>query len=294
LSAQSLLDDFLKYLRVEKGLSPNTLKAYESDLRFFLAYLAKLRIEPLNAGHAHITDFLWKRRSEKLKATTLYRGSESIRQFYRFLRGEELMTGDPTANMATPKIIHGLPHCLTVEEVNRILAWPAGEKAHDVRMKAMLELLYATGLRVSELVRLEESQVDLEVRFVRVLGKGGKERLIPLNPRAVQGVLNYLSVKRKNSKSHSPFLFVTKLNRPMSRVEFWRQLKNWAVRAGVMKKISPHVLRHSFATHLLQGGADLRFVQEMLGHADISTTQIYTHVDKEHLKNVHKRYHPRG
>ncbi|MBI4395547.1 MAG: site-specific tyrosine recombinase XerD [Elusimicrobia bacterium] len=292
--ASAYLEDFLTHLRVEKGLSRNTLQAYHSDLKFYLAYLEERKLDLLRVGHSHISDFLWHRRSQSLKSSSLYRSAESLKQFYRYLLREEIIPADPTQKMAAPKIMHRLPRFLTVEEITRLLNHPADARKTSARFKAMLELMYAAGLRVSELVGLEERQLDLDLGFVRVFGKGGKERMVPVNGRALGAVKNYLAQKRKASPVSTKWLFTNVRGKPISRVAFWYQLKKWAAAAGIFKPISPHVIRHSFATHLLGGGADLRSLQEMLGHADISTTQIYTHVDREQLKRAHKRFHPRG
>jgi integrase/recombinase XerD len=288
------LEDFLKHLRVEKGLSKNTVASYGFDLKAYFSFLSKEAKDPLRADHALLTDFLWKRRSENLKTTSLYRLGETLKQFYRFLLIEGLIQQDPTVNMASPKLLHRLPRFLSVQEVSRLLNHPIDERDISVRFKAMLELMYAAGLRVSELVNLEEAQLDLDMGFVKVFGKGGKERLVPINNRAVSSLKRYLESKRKKYPNLTRYLFIGNRSKPISRVAFWYQLKKAARAAGLTKPLNPHMLRHSFATHLLSGGADLRAVQEMLGHADISTTQIYTHVDKDQLKKTHRKFHPRG
>jgi integrase/recombinase XerD len=216
---------------------------------------------------------------------------ESIRQFYKFLIAENFIKTDPTVYLTAPKLPEMLPDMLTSEEVTRLLNSVSGSDNLSIRNRAMLELLYATGLRVSELISLKFSNVDIEECFVKIFGKGNKERLVPFGQKAQLYLKRYLRV-RKNTKSE--FIFLTRLNKPISRIEFWRQLKQIAIKAGIMKNITPHTLRHSFATHLLTGGADIRFVQEMLGHSSISTTQIYTHISQERLKEQHKKYHPRG
>jgi integrase/recombinase XerD len=290
----TVLDDFLKHLRVERALSPNTLQAYASDLRTYLGYLKRKRLDPMRIDSSEVTEFLWHRRSKNLKSTTLYREAEAIKQFYRFLVSESLLPEDPTVMMSSPKILQRLPRFLTKEETERLLAVPPDGRESSLRFKAMLELMYAAGLRVSELVNLEESQVDLEVGFVRAFGKGGKERIVPIHGRAVRAVKLYQDARRMKNSVPSKWLFPGRAGRPMTRVAFWYRLKKWARQCGLRKPLTPHMLRHSFATHLLSGGADLRAVQEMLGHADISTTQIYTHVDRDQLKRLHKEYHPRG
>jgi len=289
-----LLEDFLKHLRVEKGLSKNTVDSYGFDLRHFLQDLAQARRDPLRVDHAAITDYLWRRRAEGLKPTSLYRKAESIKQFYRFLLLEGRLKVDPTANMTAPKIPQRLPRFLSVDEVTRLLSHPHDGHEPSVRFKAMLELMYAAGLRVSELVNLDEKQVDLEMGLVKAFGKGGKERLVPINHRAITALQVYSDLKKRSRPGSGRHLFLGNRGKPLTRAAFWYQLRKWARAAGLTKPIHPHMLRHSFATHLLSGGADLRSVQEMLGHADIATTQIYTHVDKDQLKRAHKRFHPRG
>lgn len=246
--------------------------------------------------HLDLTEFLWQQKLSKHQPRSVARMMESLRQFYRFLVAEGLTSNDPTANLLPPKIPHKLPNMLTKDEVNRLLHAASGSKERELRNRTMIEFLYATGLRVSELVGLNVDQVDIKLGFVRVIGKGNKERLVPINKTSLHYLSRYMEVREKN-KFKNPGekgLFLSKLGKKMSRIEFWRQLKNYAKKAGITKTMTPHVLRHSFASHMLAGGADLRFVQEMLGHASITTTQIYTHVDKERLKELHKKYHPRG
>jgi integrase/recombinase XerD len=288
------LQDFSVYLRAERGLSPNTLAAYGADLKGYLTFLSTLSVAPDKVETRHLSDFLWRRRKDGLKPASLYRLAESLRQFHRFLHREGRSSQDPTENMSSPRTGERLPKVLSIEDVTRLLAHPGDGRDADVRFKAMLELLYAAGLRVSELVNLEEGQLDLEMGLVRAFGKGGKERLVPVNSRALSAIRAYLAMKRAKNPVATKHLFTGPSGKPLTRVAFWYQIKKWAAAAGVFKSLSPHVLRHSFATHLLAGGADLRSVQEMLGHADIATTQIYTHVDRSQLKKAHKKFHPRG
>jgi integrase/recombinase XerD len=288
------LDDFLQFLRVEKALSVNTLQAYGSDLRPFLEHLRRRRRDPYRIGSSDVADYLWQRRAKNLKPSTLYRSAESIKQFYRYLQREGLVSEDPTARMTSPKLVQRLPRYLTQDEVLKLLAHPGDGRPGAVRFKAMLELMYAAGLRVSELVGLETAQVDLDVGFVRVFGKGGKERIVPIHRRAQAAVKAWMEARRKKTDAPPKHLFTGPRGKPVSRFSFWMQLRKWAVAAGLHKPLHPHMLRHSFATHLLGGGADLRAVQELLGHSDISTTQIYTHVERDQLKRSHKKFHPRG
>jgi integrase/recombinase XerD len=286
-------EPFRNYLLSEKGLAKNTILAYTSDLRRFFRYVGLKRKTVSTVTHQDVTDFLWQEKIEGLKPRSLYRMIESIRQYYRFLLGEKLVAENPTAFLAPPKVSQKLPGQLSILEVEKLLGSISGDKERDIRNRAMVELLYAAGLRVSELVNLQKNNIDMERGFLRVIGKGNKERLVPMGKSAIHHIMKYLEM-RNPKFAESPGLFISKLGKNISRIEFWRQLKNYAKKAGIEKNISPHTLRHSFASHLLAGGADLRFVQEMLGHSSISTTQIYTHIEREKLKEVHKKYHPHG
>jgi len=286
------VDDFINYILIEKGLSKNTALAYRTDLNTYLKFLEEKKINYETISHLEITDFLWYLKKDLgFKPRSTYRMIESIRQFYKFLIAENIIKADPTVNLTGNKLPDDLPDILTNDEVTRLLNSVSGNDNLSIRNRAMLEILYATGLRVSELISLKFSNIDVEECFVKIFGKGNKERLVPFGQKAQLYLKRYLRV-RKNTKSE--FIFLTRLNKPISRIEFWRQLKQIAIKAGIMKNITPHTLRHSFATHLLTGGADIRFVQEMLGHSSISTTQIYTHVSQERLKEQHKKFHPRG
>ena len=286
------VDDFINYILVEKGLSKNTALAYRTDLNTYLKFLEEKKINYETISHLEITDFLWYLKKDLgFKPRSTYRMIESIRQFYKFLIAENIIKADPTVNLTGNKLPDDLPDILTNDEVTRLLNSVSGNDNLSIRNRAMLEILYATGLRVSELISLKFSNIDVEECFVKIFGKGNKERLVPFGQKAQLYLKRYLRV-RKNTKSE--FIFLTRLNKPISRIEFWRQLKQIAIKAGIMKNITPHTLRHSFATHLLTGGADIRFVQEMLGHSSISTTQIYTHISQERLKEQHKKFHPRG
>jgi integrase/recombinase XerD len=287
------INEFSSYLKDEKGLSKNTVSAYLSDLKHYFTYLQKEKKSISNIKHQQLTDFVWQRKLEGLMPRSIYRLIESLKQYYRFLLSEQLIADDPTAYLSTPKIPSSLPGLLSFDEVALLLQAASGSKEKDVRNRAMIELLYAAGLRVSELVNLKTENVDLGERFIKVFGKGKKERLVPITRQSVSWIQRYLEVRNKKY-SGNPDLFLSKLGKKISRVEFWRQLKGYSIKSGIRKHISPHTLRHSFASHLLSGGADLRFVQEMLGHSSVVTTQIYTHVDKQRLKELHKKYHPRG
>ncbi len=286
------LDSFINFILIEKGLSKNTAAAYGTDLNTYLSFLEKNGKDFKTVSHNEISDFFWYLKDTlKFKATSIYRMIESIRQYYKFLIAEDYIQTDPTVYLTTPKTPQILPDMLTVDEVTELLNSVSGIDDLSVRNRAMLELLYATGLRVSELINIKLSDINIDECYVKVFGKGGKERLVVFGSKAQSYIKRYLRI-RKNTKSDA--LFLTRLKKPISRIEFWRQLKQIAINAGITKKISPHTLRHSFATHLLTGGADIRVVQEMLGHSSISTTQIYTHISQERLKEQHTKYHPRG
>lgn len=286
------LEKFINYILIEKGLSKNTALAYRQDLKTYLDFLQTKEIDYQTIKHNEITDFLWHLKTLNFKPSSIYRTIESIRQFYKFLIAENYIKTDPTIYLVPPKMPVILPDMLTNEEVTKLLNSVSESDNISVRNRAMLELLYATGLRVSELISLKFSNIDIDEMFVKIIGKGSKERLVPFGQKAQLYLKRYLRVR--NDKKNSEFVFLTKLNKPISRIEFWRQLKQIAIKAGITKNITPHTLRHSFATHLLTGGADIRFVQEMLGHSSISTTQKYTHISQQRLKEQHKKYHPRG
>lgn len=287
------LNDFISYIVIEKGLSKNTALAYKSDINKLLKYSQKKEIPIEKFEHHDITDFLWEIKTEGLKPRSIYRITESIRQFYKYLNAENLTENNPTLHIAAPKIPEKLPSMLTLEEVDILLNSIDASNEMNIRNRAMLEILYATGLRVSELINLKFSNINVNEGFLRVIGKGSKERIIPFGEKAKNFLVAYLNI-RKPRKDESDSVFISRLGKKLSRVEFWRQLKNIAKNAGINKNITPHVLRHSFASHLLAGGADIRFVQEMLGHSSIATTQIYTHLDNDKLKETHKKFHPRG
>ncbi len=286
------LDSFINFILIEKGLSKNTASAYRTDLKTYLSFLDNKKVTYDKITHNEISDFLWYLKDDlNFKAASIYRMVESIRQFYKFLISEDYIKTDPTIYLASPKTPVILPDMLSVDEVTKLLNSVSGIDDLSVRNRAMLELLYATGLRVSELISIKLSDINIDECYVKVFGKGSKERLVVFGSKAQSYIKRYLRI-RPGAKSD--FLFLTRLKKPISRIEFWRQLKQTAINAGITKKISPHTLRHSFATHLLTGGADIRVVQEMLGHSSISTTQIYTHISQERLKEQHSKYHPRG
>ncbi|OEG71826.1 hypothetical protein ATZ36_12520 [Candidatus Endomicrobiellum trichonymphae] len=290
---EKALNDFISYIIVEKGLSKNTILAYKADVLKFINFAEKKLISLENFEHNDITDFLWELKTKALKPRSIFRVIESLRQFYKFLNLEDLSENNPTLYLAAPRIPENLPNILTFDEVNLLLDSVNGNDEMHIRNKAMLELLYATGLRVSELINLKFSDINLEDCFLRIIGKGSKERLVPFGNKAKFFIGIYLK-KRKPCLSVDDHIFISRLGKKLSRIEFWRQLKNIAKNAGINKNITPHTLRHSFSSHLLKGGADIRFVQEMLGHASITTTQIYTHLDNDRIVQQHRKFHPRG
>jgi integrase/recombinase XerD len=287
------LESFLRHLRVERGVSPRTLINYEIDIRRFLEYLSTAGRDPLNIHRDDITEYLWQRKSKGAQATSLARYIASLRSFYRFLAMEDKMKKNPTTFLQTPRKPDRLPRYLTVEEISRLMASTDGQAYSAIRLRAMIELMYAAGLRVSELTQLTLDQLDLNVSFVRVFGKGSKERVVPVGKRACLAVQNYLD-HRPETPASVKAVFLSNRKKAMSAVQFWRHLRKAAKTAGITKPVTPHTLRHSFASHLVQNGADLRAVQEMLGHSSISTTQIYTHVSGSHLQDAHRKFHPRG
>jgi len=293
----SLADQFINYLVVEKGLSDNTIASYSSDLALYLDFLTSHGIRDIAASDtAVILKHLIELRNRGLGPRSRARHLVTLRGFYRFLVQEKVTDTNPAKLVDLPKGGRKLPDVLKIEDISLLLDTPEVAKPLDVRNAAMLELLYAAGLRVSELVKLCIIDVNLEACFVRVLGKGSKERVIPIGQTARKKIDLYINSARRIllKAKLSPYLFVTHSAKPMTRQGYWKILKQTALKAGFSQDITPHTLRHYFATHLLERGADLRSVQVMLGHADISTTQIYTHVALEKLKAVHTQCHPRG
>lgn len=292
-----LVDRYMNYLLVEKGLADTTISSYGADLARFSGFLADRNIHSIdNADTAAILKYLIELRGEGLDIRSRARHLVTLRGFYRFLRAEKIISRDPVRLIDLPKYGVRLPHVLSVNEISSLLDIPDPENPRGARDGAMLELLYAAGLRVSELLLLKIRDVNLEAGFVRVMGKGSKERIIPIGSHAITRTDRYMKKARpKLLKNHSSsYLFVARAGRPMTRQGFWKRVRKYARIGGFEKKISPHTFRHSFASHLLEGGADLRAVQMMLGHADISTTQIYTHVARDHMKRMHEKFHPRG
>ncbi|XJZ26110.1 site-specific tyrosine recombinase XerD [Bacillota bacterium Lsc_1132] len=293
------LKDFIHYVMVEKGLAKNTIAAYERDLKSYTHYLKNVeKIDSLNeAQRAHIVHFLGFLKEQGKSSKTLARHVASIRAFHQFLIRDKATDHDPSVHIETPQLERSLPKVLNQQEVETLLDAPKQNNHYGLRDKAMLEILYATGMRVSELIGLNLGDAHLTMGFVRCIGKGNKERIIPIGKTAANALQQYLDSGRSRlvSKKHREnALFLNHHGQRLTRQGFWKILKKLANEAGIEKELTPHTLRHSFATHLLENGADLRAVQEMLGHVDISTTQIYTHVTKTRLKDVYSKFHPRA
>ncbi len=293
---EELIEQFLNYLSVERGLAANTILSYRADLVKFTAFLKERGITSIDAaGKDHLTDYLLRLKDRSLAANSISRNLASIKTFYKFLVNEKYVRANPAGALESPKLWKRLPDTLSAGEIEKLLAAPDARNWRGVRDRASIELMYATGMRVSEIIALKMSGLNMDVGFVRCMGKGSKERIIPLGRAAKDSINKYLRRSRIKLAGKKPddTLFLTRLGRRMSRQNFWKMIRSYARATGIKKKFSPHTLRHSFATHLLERGADLRIVQEMLGHSDISTTQIYTHINKERLKSIHHKFHPR-
>jgi len=291
------LDHYLSYLAVERGLARNTLDAYGRDLARYLDYLERQGVKALDSiTPTVVLRFLGSLKEAGLSARSRARCLAALRTFHKFLVREKLATNNPTDQIVSPKSLTALPHTLSPTEVERLLDGPRGEGALVSRDRAMLEIIYATGLRVSELVSLKLSDLQLDVGYLAAFGKRSKQRIVPLGEEAIAALRDYLLHGRPglDKGKGSQFLFLNRSGEGLTRQGFWKIIKRRALEAGIRQKITPHMMRHSFATHLLENGADLRAVQAMLGHADISTTQIYTHVTRERLRKLHAEHHPRG
>jgi integrase/recombinase XerD len=299
MEISAVISSFLMHVRVEKGLSVNTISAYKRDLQKFDEFARKRKLVLETVGRDDLVDFLAGLYRQKLESRTVARHLVTLRNFFRFAQIQDLIPEDPSINLESPKIRRHLPGYLRLEEVEKLLEQPDSQTPMGVRDRAMLEVLYSTGLRVSELIGLRVSDLDSKVGCVRCIGKGDKERIVPVGKKALSMVDKYLregrpDLLRSAKASAGPALFVNRRGVALSRVGVWKILSAYGRRAGLRVALTPHMLRHSFATHLLERGADLRSVQLMMGHADISTTQIYTHVVEERLKQIYKAHHPRA
>jgi integrase/recombinase XerD len=299
MEISAVISSFLMHVRVEKGLSANTISAYRRDLNKFEEFARKRKLSLESVRRDDLVDFLAGLYRQKLESRTVARQLVTLRNFFRFAQIQGLITEDPSINLESPKIRRHLPGYLRLEEVEKLLEQPDSQTPTGLRDRAMLEVLYSTGLRVSELISLGVNDLDPKVGCVRCIGKGDKERIVPVGKKALGMVEKYLrdgrpQLLRSAKASSGPALFINRRGAALSRVGVWKILSAYGRRAGLRVALTPHMLRHSFATHLLERGADLRSVQLMLGHADISTTQIYTHVVEERLKQIYKAHHPRA
>lgn len=289
---QEAMGEFLDYLALERGLARNSLQAYRRDLQEHLAFLrehcGKSRISDIDEGD--VIRYVTALHQQQAATSTICRKLTAVKQFYRHQVAERLITADPSASVQVPRLVKALPATLTLDEVDRLLAAPDVSELRGLRERAMLEVLYATGLRVSELVNLRRGDVNLKFAYVRCVGKGNKERIVPLGQVAVGWLQRYLAARDDDASC----CFPGRKGCPLTRMAFWMAIKRLAQRAGIAREISPHTLRHSFATHLLERGADLRAIQEMLGHSSITTTQVYTHVSSDFLREVYVDAHPRA
>ncbi|MBN2179656.1 MAG: site-specific tyrosine recombinase XerD [Deltaproteobacteria bacterium] len=291
------VDEYLNFLAVEKGASLNTLEAYSRDLNRFIDFVERRGIQKIGKITSDdIVALLGYLKSEGLVSNSVNRTLAAIRGFYKHLLSEKIIDENPVSNIDLAKVWMRLPDTLSREEVTMLLEKPDLKTLLGVRDAAMLELMYATGIRVSELVCLTTNNVNWQMGYLIVLGKGSKERIVPIGRTAFECLTTYLEKARPKllKESSTNIIFLNRSGKGLTRQGFWKIMRKYAMKAGLMKKVHPHTFRHSFATHLLEGGADLRSVQVMLGHSDISTTQIYTHITRERLKEIHKKYHPRG
>ncbi|MFH1232091.1 MAG: site-specific tyrosine recombinase XerD [Planctomycetota bacterium] len=288
------IKQFLVYLNVECGLAKNTLSAYKQDLTKFANYVKQ---EPAGVSADDIIHFIDHYRKRGISFSSLARYLTSIRMLFRFLTAEGRLKKDVTTLLDTPKIWHRIPNVLTYPVIQKLLDAPDMKSPLGIRDKAILELMYATGARVSEVVNLRVNDINPPAGYLRCIGKGQKERIIPLSDVAIKYIKLYLDKVRQNLvrvKNLCENLFLDRIGKPLRRETLWKMIRRYGLLSGIKEKLHPHILRHSFATHLLEGGADLRYVQEMLGHSNIATTQIYTHVNKERLKEIHRKFHPRA
>ena len=293
----TMLEGYLNYLLIERGVAPNTLEAYGRDLQRYLAFIRQKGLSHFKEATPEIiVEYLVLIKNEGLSANSMNRALAALRGFYKYLLMEKLIEQTPLANIELAKVWMRLPDTISKEEMKIILAQPGDKTPAALRDTAMLELLYATGIRVSELINLTMNSINWQVGFLTVMGKGSKERIVPIGKTAYDCVREYVDKARPQlmQKKSTEVLFLNRFGGKFTRQGFWKLVIRYSSKAGLMKKVHPHTFRHSFASHLLEGGADLRTVQVMLGHADISTTQIYTHITRDRLKEIHQKYHPRG
>lgn len=293
-----LVEQFLNYLSVERGLARNTIFSYRTDLKKFSFFLKERGEASVNnVTREDIRNFLMDLKNKKLSVNSIARNLVSIKSFFKYLVNEKITKDDIAAVLDAPKLWKRLPDTLNIKEVDKIILKANVKNKQGLRDRAILEVLYGTGMRVSEVVTLKLRDINFEVGFLKCKGKGQKERIVPFGGKAQAAISRYLKKARPKfilKKRDVPEIFLSRLGRSISRVSIWKMIKAYTRKANIKKNITPHTLRHSFATHMLEGGADLRVVQELLGHADISTTQVYTHINKDRLKSIHHKYHPRS
>lgn len=296
MTRPNILKEFQDFLLVERGLSENSIHAYSYDLKKFEDFVASRRKDLLTVNTEDVVGFLQDQKEKQISSRSRARALAALRQFYRYLKDENRLEDNPTENVDTPEVKKTLPDYLTVEEIKELFDCFNEQDPYEMRDKAIFELLYSSGLRISEACNLRLEDLDLENLFLTVRGKGGRERLVPFGQKSLEVIQNYMeNAREKILKSrYSQYLFISKKGDLLNRKSVWRLLKKYISRTGIKKPVTPHTFRHSFATHLIENNADLRSVQELLGHLDISTTQIYTHMASRTLKEVHKKFHPRG
>tara|TARA_B100001939_G_scaffold308839_2_gene289763 strand:- start:8821 stop:9711 length:891 start_codon:yes stop_codon:yes gene_type:complete len=296
LTRPNILKEFQDFLLVERGLSENSIHAYSYDLKKFEDFVAARRKDLLTVNTEDVVGFLQDQKEKQISSRSRARALAALRQFYRYLKDEHRLEENPTENVDTPEVKKTLPDYLTVEEIKELFDCFNEKDPYEMRDKAIFELLYSSGLRISEACNLRLEDLDLENLFLTVRGKGGRERLVPFGQKSLEVIQDYMdNAREKILKSrYSQYLFISKKGDLLNRKSVWRLLKKYISRTGIKKPVTPHTFRHSFATHLIENNADLRSVQELLGHLDISTTQIYTHMASRTLKEVHKKFHPRG
>ena len=296
VNQKNLIKEFQDYLLVERGLSENSIFSYSYDLKKFQTYLVRHKKDFLDVKSEDISNFLRDQKRKKISGRSMARAVAALRQFYRYLKDESQMKVNPVENIQTPQVKRNLPDYLTLKEINELFSMISEEDPYELRDKAIFELLYSSGLRISEACNLRMDDVDLDNMFLTIRGKGGRERLVPFGEKSLIILRKYLERARDEilKDRFSDYLFISKKGDFLNRKSVWRLLKKYLARTSIKKDITPHTFRHSFATHLIENNADLRSVQELLGHIDISTTQVYTHLASRTLKEVHKKYHPRG
>ncbi len=295
-SQAKMITDFQNYLLVEKGLSENSVYSYTYDIKKFQTYISRTQKDFVSVSHNDIILFLKDQKRKKISSRSMARSVAALRQFYKYLKEERKLADNPVDNIETPEVKRSLPDYLTIEEINSLFDSIDETDPYELRDKAIFELLYSSGLRISEACGIKMEDIDMENMMITVAGKGGRERLVPFGEKAKKIIAEYLKYARNYimKNRHSDYLFISKKGEFLSRKSVWRLLKKYLSRTKITKTVTPHTFRHSFATHLIENNADIRVVQELLGHIDINTTQIYTHVASKHLKEAHTKFHPRG